>query len=128
MKHAYLVLAAERRVLNLQLDDGLDVFPRILGCHTIEHGTTLSSEDHLIISGDEVDHKTDDRFWVCGVPFPFSGNAILVGVDLTTGDTDDRPVMSIDEFGRLIAFVGPHGRRRYQSCLVPRMASKWEVR
>jgi hypothetical protein len=54
--------------------------------------------------------------------------AILVGVDLTTGDTADQSVMSIYEFGRLITFVGPHGRRRYQSCLVPRMASSWEVR
>ena len=107
MKYAYLVLASERRVLNLGLDDDLDAIPRILGCHTIEHGTTLSSEDHLIISGDEADHKTDVRFWVCGVPFPFHNAALLVGVDSLTGDTADRPAMPIDEFQRLITFATP---------------------
>ena len=47
MKYAYLVLASERRVLNLGLDDDLDAIPRILGCHTIEHGTTLSAPTTL---------------------------------------------------------------------------------
>ena len=128
MKQAYLLLASERRVLNVVLDDDLDAIQRAIGYQTIEHGTTFQTEDQLIVSGDEVGGVPEDRFWVAGVPFPFSGNAILVGVDLTTGDTADRPAMSIDEFGRLITFVGPHGRCRYQSCLVPRMASSWEVR
>ena len=128
MKQAYLVLASEWRVLNVALEDDLDAIQRAVGYQTIEHGTTFQTEDHLIIGGDELGGVPQDRFWPAGVPLPFSGNAILVGVDLTTGDTADRPVMSIDEFGRLITFVGPHGRRRYQSCLVPRMASSWEVR
>ena len=128
MKQAYLLLAFERRVLNIVLDDDPDAIQRAIGYQTIEHGTTFQTEDQLIVSADEVDGAPSDQFWAAGVPFPFSGNAILVGVDLTTGDTADRPVMSIDEFGRLITFVGPHGRRRYQSCLVPRMASSWEVR
>ena len=87
----------------------------------------LAFERRALNGADEVGGAPSDQFWVADVPFPFSSNAILIGVDLTTGDTADRPVMSIDEFGRLITFVGPHGRR-YQSCLVPRMASSWEAR
>ncbi len=128
MKQAYLLLAFERRVLKVVLDDDLDAIQQAIGYQTVKHSTTFQTEDQLILSADEVGGAPSDQFWVAGVPFPFSGNAILVGVDLTTGDTADRPVMSIDEFGRLITFVGPHGRCRYQSCLVPRMASSWEVR
>ena len=122
MKQAYLLLAFERHVLKVVLDDDIDAIQQAIGYQTVEYGTTFQTEDH------EVGGAPSDQFWVAGVPFPFSRNAIRVGVDLTTGDTADRPVMSIDEFGRLITFVGPHGRRRYQSCLVPRMASSWEVR
>ena len=53
MKQAYLLLASERRVLNVVLDDDLDAIQRALGYQTIEHGTTFQTEDQLIISGDE---------------------------------------------------------------------------
>ena len=71
MKQAYLVLASERRVLNVELDDDLDAIQRVIGCQTIEHGTTFQTEDQLIIGGDELGGVPQDRFWVCGVPFPF---------------------------------------------------------
>jgi hypothetical protein len=127
-KQAYLLLAFERRVLGVVLDDDPEAIQRAIGYQTIEHGTTFQTEDQLIIGADELGGVPQDRFWAAGVPFAFQGNALLVGVDLTTGDIADRPVMSIDEFERLITFVGPHGQRRYQSCLVPQMASSWEVR
>jgi hypothetical protein len=103
-KKAYLVLASEWRVLNVALEDDLDAIQRAIEYQTIEHGTTFQTEDQLIIGGDELGGVPQDRFWAAGVPFPFSGNAILVGADLTTGDLADRPVMSIDEFQRLITF------------------------
>ncbi len=65
----------------------------------------LHTEDQLLISGDELNGAPIDRFWVAGVPFPFSGNALLVGIDPSTGDTANQPVMAIDEFRRLAMFA-----------------------
>ena len=106
MKQAYLLLAFERHVLKVVLDDDIDAIQQAIGYQTVEHGTTFQTEDH------EVGGAPSDQFWVAGVPLPFSGNAILVGVDLTTGDTADRPVMSIDEF-----------RTAHHVCWSPRPAS-----
>jgi hypothetical protein len=105
MKQAYLLLASERRVLNVVLDDDLDAIQRALGYQTIEHGTTFQTEDQLIIGGDELGGVPQDRFWAAGVPFAFHGNALLVGIDPQTGDTASRPEMTIDEFQRLITFA-----------------------
>ena len=104
MKQAYLVLASERRVLNVVLDDDPDAIQRALGYQTIEHGTTFQTEDQLFIGGGELGGVPQDRFWAAGVPFAFHGNALLVGIDQRTGDIADRPAMPIDEFQRLITF------------------------
>ena len=115
MKYGYLILASERRVLNVVLGDDTDAIRHTIGCRSIEHGTTLASEDQLIINGDELDGVPDDRFWVAGVPFPFSGNAILIGIDPTSGDTADRPTMELDEFRRLVSFTWWFQPRRAQT-------------
>jgi hypothetical protein len=112
MKQAYLLLASERRVLNVVLDDDPDAIQRAIGYRSIEHGTTFQTEDQLIIGGDELGGVPQDRFWAAGVPFAFHGNALLVGFDPLTGDTASRPQMTIDEFQRLITFDIPsHGWR-----------------
>ena len=54
MKQAYLLLASERRVLNVVLDDDPDAIQRAIGYQTIEHGSTFQTEDELIIGGDEL--------------------------------------------------------------------------
>ena len=87
MKQAYLLLASERRVLDVVLEDDLDAIQRAIGYQTIEHGTTFQTEDQLIVSGDELGGVPQDRFWAAGVPFSFHGNALLVGIDPLTGDT-----------------------------------------
>ena len=107
MKQAYLLLASERRVLDVVLEDDLDAIQRAIGYQTIEHGTTFQTEDQLIIGGDELSGVPQDRFWAAGVPFSFHGNALLVGTDLLTGDTAGRPLMTIDAFQRLITFATP---------------------
>ena len=107
MKQAYLVLASERRVLNVVLDDDLDAIQQAIGYQTVEHGTTFQTEDQLIIGADALGGVPQDRFWAAGVPFAFHGNALLVGIDPQTGDTASRPQMTIDEFQRLITFATP---------------------
>jgi hypothetical protein len=104
MKQGYLLLASERRVIQVSFDDELDAIQQVLGCRAIEHGTTFHTEDRLLITGGELDHVASDMFWLAGVPFPFTGNGLLVGTDPTTGDIGDRPVMGIDEFRRLVMF------------------------
>jgi hypothetical protein len=111
MKLGYLVLASERRVLNINFSDELDAIQQVLGCVTIEHGTTFHTEDQVLITGDELNGASTDLFCVAGVPFPFVGNAVLVGTDPATGNIADRPVMGIDEFRRLVTFFGSSGRR-----------------
>ena len=105
MRQAYLLLASERRVIDVVLTDDLDAIHRAIGYQTIEHGTTFQTEDQLIIGGDELGGVPQDRFWAAGVPFAFHGNALLVGIDPQTGDTASRPEMTIDEFQRLITFA-----------------------
>ena len=85
-------------------EDELDAIQQVLGCTAIEHGTTFHTEDQLLINGYELNGAPTDRFWVAGVPFPFAGNALLVGIDPATGDIADRAVMGIDEFRRLVTF------------------------
>jgi hypothetical protein len=114
MKQGYLVLASERRVLDIMFGDELDAIQQVLGCVTSEHGTTLHTEDQLLIGG-QLDHAAIDRCWVAGVPFPFGGNAVLVGIDPATGDIADRPVMGIDEFRRLVMFSRSSDGRRFAS-------------
>jgi hypothetical protein len=112
MKQAYLLLASERRVLNVVLDDDPDAIRRAIGYQTIAHGTTFQTEDQLIVSADELGGVPQDRFWAAGVPFAFHGNALLVGIDPLTGDTASRPQMKIDQFQRLITLGTPsHGGR-----------------
>ena len=105
MKYGYLILASEQSVLNVVLHDGSNAIEHTIGCRRIEHGTTLASEDQLIINGDELHGGSDHQFWVCGVPFPFLGNAILIGVNPVTDDVADRPAMELDEFRRLVNFT-----------------------
>jgi hypothetical protein len=105
MKEGYLVLASERRVLNVTFNNELDAIQQVLGCMAIEHGTTLHTEDQLLINGDELNGAPTDRFWVAGVPFAFVGSGLLVGIDPSTGDTANQPVMAIDEFRRLVTFA-----------------------
>ena len=107
MRQAYLLLASERRVIDVVLTDDLDAIHRAIGYQTTEHGTTFQTEDQLIIGGDELGGVPQDRFWAAGVPFAFHGNALLVGIDPQTGDTASRPQMTIDEFQRLITFATP---------------------
>jgi hypothetical protein len=115
MKQGYLLLAAERHVLNIMFGDKLDTIQQVLGCTAIEHATTFHSEDQLLINGDDLDRAEIDWFWVAGVPFPFAGNALLVGIDPATADIADRPVMGIDEFRRLVMFTGSLDSRRFGS-------------
>jgi hypothetical protein len=105
MPTGYLVLASERRVLVVRFDNELGAIQQTIGCQTFEHGTTLGTEDQLLVNGDELDHMPVYWFRVAGVPFPISGNALLVGVNQFDGDTAERPAMSIDEFRRLITFL-----------------------
>src|SRR5271166_4372899 len=102
---AYLVLPAEQRVFCVVLDTEPHAIERMIGSVVIEHGTTLYSEDHLVVSGDDPNNHPSERFWVQGVPFPFARNALLIGIDPYTGDTADRPVVAIDEFRRMITFA-----------------------
>jgi hypothetical protein len=53
MKQGYLIIASERRVLNVVFNDALGSIPQVLGCTAIEHGT-FRTEDQLLISGDEL--------------------------------------------------------------------------
>jgi hypothetical protein len=115
MAIGYLVLASARRVLNVVLRDDTDAIRHTIGCRNIEHGTTLASEDQLIINGDELHGAPDDQFWVAGVPFPFSGNAILIGIVPMSGDTADRPTMELEEFRRLVSFTRWSQPRRAQT-------------
>ena len=66
MKHAYLVLASERRVFNVVLDDAPDAIHRAIGCRSVEHGTTFHTEDQLLIIGDELGCDRQDRFSATG--------------------------------------------------------------
>ena len=110
MEQAYLLLAFERRVLNVVLDDDPDAIQRAIGYQTVKHSTTFQTEDQLIVSADEFGGAPSDQFWVVGVPFPVQAAMQSWSASIRlTGDTADRPVMSIDEFGRLITFVGPLG-------------------
>ncbi len=122
MKQGYFVLVSERRVLNVGFNDALDAIQQVLGCTVIEHGTTFHTEDQLLFAGDELRGAPIDQFWVAGVPFPFSGDALLVGTDLKTGDTADRPVMGIDEFRRLLTFSRSSDCRRFG--FVPRITRR----
>jgi hypothetical protein len=112
MRQGYLIVSSERRVLNVMLGDELDAIEHVLGCTAIEHGTTLHTEDQFLTAADELDRATSDLFHVVGVPFPFSGNGLLVGIDSATGDIADRPKMTIDEFQRSIVFPGRAGKQR----------------
>jgi hypothetical protein len=104
MKQGYLIIASERRVLNVVFNDALGSIPQVLGCTAIEHGT-FRTEDQLLISGDELNDAPIDQFWVAGVPFAFVGSGLLVGIDPGTGDTANQPVTAIDEFRRLVTFA-----------------------
>jgi hypothetical protein len=112
MKQGYLLLSSERRVLNVLFGDELDAVQQVLGCAVIEHGTTLHTEDQLLITADELDRAASDLFRVASVPFPFSGKGLLVGIDPDTGDIAARPKMAIDEFQRLIVFPGCTDKRQ----------------
>src|ERR1700760_1258601 len=101
MKIGYLVLASERRLLTIVLEDDLGSVQQAIGCQAIEHATTFSTEDQLLIDADGMDHSREDTFTVVGDPFAFLGNALLVGTDQITGDIADQPVMSLDELTRL---------------------------
>ena len=113
MAIGYLVLASERRVIIVQFDGGdQHGIERTIGTTTVEHGTTLWTEDQLIIGYDEQDAAPGDQFWVAGVPFPFYGSGLLVGTDPMTGDTAERPALELDEFRRLVSFTSHTGVRR----------------
>lgn len=71
MKQGYLIIASERRVLNVVLNDDLHAIQQVLGCTAIEHGTTFHTEDQLLIPSDKLGGAPTDRFWVAGVPIPF---------------------------------------------------------
>ena len=123
MKQGYLVLACERRVIAVTFSDEFDTIQQVLGCTAIEHGTTLQTEDQLLITGDELNGTAIDEFWVTGVPFPFAGNAVLVGIGPATGETADHPAMEIDEFRRLVVFSGFSDGRRFGSAPTEPLAS-----
>jgi hypothetical protein len=106
MPTGYLVFASERRVLRVTFDNEHHAIQQAIGCATVAHGTTLASEDQLLISGKEVAEIPTHRFFACGVPFAFVGNGLLVGSDPIDGSIADRPKMTIDEFQRLIIFPG----------------------
>jgi hypothetical protein len=84
MKQGYLIIASERRVLNVVFSDELDAIQQVLGCAASGHGTTFHTEDQLLITGDELDHTAIDRVWVAGVPFhgdrgvPTAGDVLLI--------------------------------------------------
>ena len=130
MKYGYLILASERRVLNVLLGDDTDAIRPTIGCQIVEHGTTLASEDQLIVGYDEQDGAPDDEFRVAGVPFPFTGNAILIGIDPQTGDVADRPTMELDEFRRLVSFTSHAGSLRpvFVDLAVPRLETGFKSR
>ncbi len=112
MKYGYLILASEQRLLNVMLDNDTDAIRHTIGCQIVEHGTTFSNEDQLFVCCDESNGGPDDEFWVAGVPFSFSGNAILIGIDPQTGDAADRPAMELVEFLRLVSFISHTSVRR----------------
>ena len=103
MPSGYLVLASERCVLSVMFDD--DAIQQTIGCSKAEHGTTFHTEDQLLIGGDELGELPAHRLHARGVPFPFVGNALLVGTDPVDGSIADRPTMMIDDFRSIISFV-----------------------
>jgi hypothetical protein len=116
MTQSYLVLACERRVIEVSSYDELCAIQQVLKCTTFAHSTTtFHTEDQLMITAGELDRAEIDWFWVAGVPFPFAGNAMLIGIDPVTGKVADRPVMGIGEFRRLVLFSGPSDNRRFGS-------------
>jgi hypothetical protein len=112
MPTGHLVLASERRVLQVAFDNEIHAIQRVIGCQTFEHGTTFGTEDQLLVRGEETEGMPAHKFFACGVPFPFVGNGLLVGSDPIDGSIADRPTMTIDEFQRLIVFPGRADKRR----------------
>jgi len=103
MPSGYHVLAFERRVLSVMFDD--DAIHRAIGCQTVAHGTTLHTEDQLLISGDEFADMPAHHFYARGVPFPFAGNALFADAEPIDGSIADRSLLSIDEFRSMISFA-----------------------
>ena len=52
----------------------------------------------LLITGGKFNGAPVNRFWLAGGKIPYSGNGLLVGTNLMTGDTADHPAMAIDQF------------------------------
>ena len=115
MKQGYLVLASERRVLNMSFSDELDAIQQVLGCVAIEHGTTLHTEDQLLINWRQTQRRFDRSVLGGRRAVSVPGNAVLVGIDPCTGGIADQPVMGIDEFRRLLLFSGSSDTRRFGS-------------
>jgi hypothetical protein len=103
MPLGYLVLASERRALSVKFDD--DAIQQTIGRQTVEHGTTFASEDQLLINGNELPGMPAHQFYARGVPFPFVGNALLVGTEPIDGSIADHPTLTIDEFRLMISLV-----------------------
>ena len=112
MKQAYLLLASERRVLNVVLDDDPDAIQRAIGTRLSNTAPRSKLRTSLLSAATNSAVSPRIRFWAAGVPFSFHGNALLVGIDPLTGDTASRPQMTIDEFQRLITFATPSHDRR----------------
>jgi hypothetical protein len=102
MPSGYLVLTSERRLLCVAFDDDVCAVQHTIGSQSVEHGTTFPTEDQLFVDADQ-DRPPEPCFWVSGVPFPFTGNALLIGINPRNGKIADQPVISLHEFSRLIA-------------------------
>ena len=102
-------MPSQRRIIPIAINSDLDVCEAI-DCQDFEHGTTLATEDRLIVNGDELGTTRQEQLWVAGVPFRFVGNAVLIGIRPADGDIADMPSMTIDEFRGLVTFATPRGR------------------
>ena len=104
MKIGYLVLASERRIIFTKVDDNADICNAI-GCQKFDCGSTLFTEDQLLISGDRLHGMPEHWFEFGPLSLEFSGNAVLVGVSGFGEDILEQPVMTIDEFRSRITFT-----------------------
>ena len=89
------MLSREQRVLSTIFDHVPYGIGRAIDSKIVEHGTTFCTEDQLFVCGDEADQMAEHWFTAAGVPFPFCGNALLVGINPSDSQTADHAIYDV---------------------------------
>lgn len=115
---AYKIDVKNRQISVVELEETPEmkmhrVMANEIGCTTITMFNSGEDQNDFVCDDEGLFGEIEGGFMGENFAYPVPGNALFLGVDITTGLAAEKPTITIEEFTKKIHFVSKENMEKY---------------